>query len=340
MTSEESAQPQTEKMPAPGVVGQQLRKGREAAGLSIAQVAESQHLRPAVIQAIESGDYQQIESELFLKGYVRGYAGQVGLDPDRLLALLDEELEPLRRQREEAIESNPLHDIEKRKRQKKRIARGVAFVLLVLVVVAAGLYVYGERAGIDVFGTGQTASQAETEQTQSAPVTDAGQSPSSAGSDMTTPVLSSDTASAVAAQEPVGATTDGSIEQPVSPEVSGVAGSEPLPVDEGDQPVTESYDTTLPTQAVPEPAAIDDGVVRLKVSFSDKCWVQVSDGRGRTILASLETASDQVDVTGAPPLKVIFGATDAVATVEFEGQPVDMSQYRVVNNRAEFTLGQ
>lgn len=35
-------------------VGQQLQKAREKAGLSTADVAAAQHLRPSVIQAIES----------------------------------------------------------------------------------------------------------------------------------------------------------------------------------------------------------------------------------------------------------------------------------------------
>ena len=61
-------------------VGQQLRRAREKAGLSLAAVADQQHLRVSVIQAIESGDYSKIDTELFLKGYVRAYARQVGLD--------------------------------------------------------------------------------------------------------------------------------------------------------------------------------------------------------------------------------------------------------------------
>lgn len=346
MTSEETPQPQTEQMPAPGFVGQQLRKSREAAGLSVSQVADSQHLRPSIIQAIESGDYQQIDSELFLKGYVRAYADQVGLDPDRLMKLLDEELEPIRRRREEAIEANPLYDIEKRKRQKKRIARGVMAALLILALVYIGLRVYENRAGTDVLGNGaDTAAPAEDAQPADAGTGDAATISDSA--DTAAPMVSSEPGMASPEPESTGDATVAAMDQPVQPEqpvtadqpVGSAAMTEAGPAS-GDQPVTPSYDDTQLGGAVSEPAPLDDGVVRLKVSFSDKCWVQVTDGRGRTILASLETAADQVDITGAPPLKVIFGATSAVSDVEFEGQPVDMSSFRVVNNRAEFTLGQ
>ena len=84
MATEENSQP---AMKEP--VGRQLQKAREKTGLSTGDVAAAQHLRPSVIQAIESGDYSQIDSELFLKGYVRAYAKQVGLDADAVIADLD-----------------------------------------------------------------------------------------------------------------------------------------------------------------------------------------------------------------------------------------------------------
>ncbi len=347
MTSEETPQPQTEQMPTPGFVGQQLRKSREAAGLSVVQVADSQHLRASVIQAIESGDYQQIDSELFLKGYVRAYADQVGLDPDRLMRLLDEELEPIRRRRDEAIEANPLYDIEQRKRQKKRIARGVVATLLILALVFLGWRIHENRSSGEVpaSGPGIGASQpgSEPAAADTANLTDLGSS-----TDMTAPVatsepgavtpdadLAGDTATAPKAESSVQAQPPVTAGQP--------AGAPPGPetgATAPDQPIASASGGAELGGGVSQPVPLDDGIVRLKVSFSGKCWVQVTDGRGRTILASLKTAGDQVNITGAPPLKVIFGATSAVSDIEFDGHPVDMSRFRVVNNRAEFTLGQ
>ena len=43
-------------------VGQQLRQAREKAGLSVSAVADQQHLRVSVIQAIENGDYEKIDT--------------------------------------------------------------------------------------------------------------------------------------------------------------------------------------------------------------------------------------------------------------------------------------
>lgn len=125
MATEENSQPAMRE-PA----GQQLQKAREAAGLSVGDVAGAQHLRPSVIQAIESGDYSQIDSELFLKGYVRAYAKQVGLDADTVIADLDQELEPIRQQREQEYEANPLVDIERRRRRKRQVGKTLFFLVV------------------------------------------------------------------------------------------------------------------------------------------------------------------------------------------------------------------
>ncbi|AHI29975.1 helix-turn-helix domain-containing protein [Marinobacter similis] len=120
-------------------VGLQLKRAREQRGLSDSDVAQAQHLRPAVIQAIEAGEYGQVDSELFLKGYVRAYARQVGLDDNKIVADLDRELEPLRQKREQEVEANPLVDIERRRRRKRRLAK---VVLLLGVAALAGYLVF------------------------------------------------------------------------------------------------------------------------------------------------------------------------------------------------------
>lgn len=135
----DDAQKQPEAPELTGEVGNQLRKAREAKGMSIAQVADTQHLRPSVIQAIEDGQYEKIGSELFLKGYVRTYAEQVGLNPAELMDKLDWELEPMRQQAEEEKRENPLETIERRKQRKRKIARWTLLSLLLVAIVGVGV---------------------------------------------------------------------------------------------------------------------------------------------------------------------------------------------------------
>lgn len=104
-------------------VGELLRQGRERLGLSVSAIADEQHLRPSVIQAIENGDYSKIDSELFLKGYVRAYARQVGLDADAVIADLNRELEPARQQREQEHQASPWFPLNARNAASVRLQK-------------------------------------------------------------------------------------------------------------------------------------------------------------------------------------------------------------------------
>ncbi|MFL1465906.1 RodZ domain-containing protein [Marinobacter sp. HN1S83] len=316
MSNEESAQ-----QPVGESAGSLLRRGREKKGLSVSDVADAQHLRPAVIQAIEDGDYQQIDSELFLKGYVRAYAKQVGLEADSVVAVLDRELEPLRLKKAEALEANPLVDIERRRRQKRRF--GKILILLVAVLVAAYLVL----RFIDD-GTSETEAPPEQEQQQDSEQ-DAGSlqepEPEPAVDDSEARVRTDDELpaedTAAAPASTVGETTDEAF----------VTADEP-----------EAADTEIPVAApaLTESARTEDAsdAGRLQISFSSDCWIEVTDSAGARLVSSLQREGDRVDVTGQMPLNVVIGAVDAVADISFQGEPVDMSEYRVVNNRAQFTL--
>src|SRR5690606_19038652 len=95
-----------------------------------------------------------------------------------------------------------------------------------------------------------------------------------------------------------------------------------------------------------EPAFTEPGVTqaaipctaRLEMTFSEDCWIQVSDSTGRRLVSALRRQGDSLDVSGVPPLRVVVGAMNAVESIQFQGEPLAMDSFRVVNNRSEFTL--
>ncbi|MGB1949923.1 MAG: RodZ domain-containing protein [Marinobacter sp.] len=315
--------------------GSQLRRGREQKGLTVSDVANAQHLRPAVIQAIENGDYQQIDSELFLKGYVRAYAKQVGLDADAIVAMLDRELEPFRQQKAEALEANPLVDIERRKRQKRRAARAF-LVLLAFAVVAALAFTFldddadrsenvaeepatsGQTGDVDVALDDNVAAEPEgIAEPDVAPIEDMQPGPDSD--------TALDNETETEASEPLNEAA------PVanSPEDEDALDESRIPT------VTSSTDPALT-----EESRIGDvpGTGRLEVSFSGDCWVEITDSTGARLASGLRRDGDVIDVSGQVPLRVVIGAVDAVDDIRFQGEAVELSDYRVVNNRAQFSL--
>lgn len=334
MTSEERAQ-----QPVGESAGKLLRQGREKKGLSVSDVADAQHLRPAVIQAIEDGDYQQIDSELFLKGYVRAYAKQVELEADSVVAVLDRELEPLRLKRAQALEANPLVDIERRRRQKRRIAK-ILIVLIALLVAAYLVFRFIDDGPGDSEATpNETQETGALQEPEEGPAVDSETGIASREQDQSaleSDVGKPDDVTAIDVIEETSAVSEpeaSTIETPVTGVGDAVPVDEP---EEAQEPVVTGTVDPAVAESSPEADGIDRG--RLQVSFSSDCWIRVTDAAGIRLVSSLQREGDRIDVSGQMPLNVVIGAVNAVADIRFQGEPIDLSDYPVVNNRAQFTL--
>jgi len=76
-----------EREASPGrAVGRLLRDQREALGHSVADVAQRLRIRPAFIEAIESGRFDQLPGAAYITAFLRAYATHVGLDPQKILS--------------------------------------------------------------------------------------------------------------------------------------------------------------------------------------------------------------------------------------------------------------
>ena len=64
-------------------IGEQLRASREAKGLSLDALAHTTRVQPRYLAAIERNDVASVPPRPFGRGFVRAYAKEIGLDPDR-----------------------------------------------------------------------------------------------------------------------------------------------------------------------------------------------------------------------------------------------------------------
>jgi cytoskeleton protein RodZ len=342
--------------------GQQLKRAREKHNLSLSDIADAQHLRVSIIQAIEDGHYDQIDSELFLKGYVRAYAKQVGADADALILSLDRELEPLRKEREKQELEDPLADLERRRRKKRRLAKVLGIIVLLSAVALAAWKLVLEPRMLDSLPN--TSEQSEStgspgaDEAESGPGENENPEPDrqSEAEQGIAPVESSEPADspepsnnlAMVNETEVESTADslGSTEPENSPEtVNDLAPGTISPDETPDNEIAASEPVSIEPVATPDPVFEESAQpgavtapVRLEMSFVSDCWVQVTDAAGDRLVASLQREGDQINVSGRAPLNVVIGAVDAVDTVRFDGEPVNLSDFRVFNNRTEFTL--
>jgi cytoskeleton protein RodZ len=72
---------QTAAQPVQPEIGLQLRRAREARGLSLDELTRSTKINTATLAAIESGDIQKLPAPIYARGFIKAYAAEVGLDP-------------------------------------------------------------------------------------------------------------------------------------------------------------------------------------------------------------------------------------------------------------------
>lgn len=74
-------------------VGEQLRQARQARGLQVGDVAQTLKLGSRQVDALESGDWQHLPGQTFIRGFVRNYARLVQIDSAPLMRQLNGVLE-------------------------------------------------------------------------------------------------------------------------------------------------------------------------------------------------------------------------------------------------------
>jgi curved DNA-binding protein CbpA len=65
--------------------GETLREAREAKGITLEYIAQHTKISKRYLQAIENEDPTNFPETVYLKGYLRQYASQIGLDPDDIV---------------------------------------------------------------------------------------------------------------------------------------------------------------------------------------------------------------------------------------------------------------
>ena len=70
-----------------GSLGEQLRRAREARGVTLREISEQTRITMRHLEAIESDDYKNLPGGIFNKSFIKSFARQVGFDEMRALEL-------------------------------------------------------------------------------------------------------------------------------------------------------------------------------------------------------------------------------------------------------------
>ncbi|HEY2862967.1 MAG TPA: RodZ domain-containing protein [Casimicrobiaceae bacterium] len=277
---------------APAGPGTQLRVAREAAGLSLDQVAQQLKLAPRQVKALEEENFGELPGRTFTRGFLRNYARLLNLDPDLLVANLPDAAHA------PSLEPPALHSTGTTMAELPTAqARGasslshwlIPLLLIGCIVAAAGYEWYRGRPA------GQPTPLRPTEK---------GLVPNVSTTPLPNPV-----APDAASPNPVA---------PAAPSDATVPSGGGKPSDAAAQ-ADRAPQSTAP--------AVD---AMLVLRYEGPSWTEIRDQRGQMLISRLVDADSIEPFDGTPPFSVVIGNARAV-TLVYRGQPVDLAPYTRLN---------
>lgn len=281
--------------------GTLLRAGREAAGLSVAAVAQQLKLAPRQVAAIEDGDFTKLPGRTFVRGFVRNYARLLRLDADLVLAALPETASALSLETPSlAPTPRPIGELPADIQAKSNPARWAIPLALIAVVSVAAVYEYTRPQG-----------------------------------EPPKPVAAERPAASVVPAAPVADNKAEAAPASITTALPNpLAAAEPKADAAPDAAVPPTTDTAPPAATLAIAAEAADAPIAL--SFQGTSWVEVRDGSGALVVQTTGSAGATQAVNGRAPFDVILGNARAV-TVSWHGKAFDTAPY-TKQNVARFTL--
>ena len=270
--------------------GSRLKSAREAAGLSLDQVAQQLKLAPRQVQALEDEDFAQLPGRTFARGFVRNYARLLNLNGDDLLSRLPDAAHA------PALEAPALHptgamiaELPTASTPKTSFTRWLIPLVLVACIVGAAAYEWYRGA---LSPQGDAPPSVQQEPTHSTPA------PPTSGKDLPNPLATDKPASETAPGPMVGGGRAAVAAAPVAP-----------------APLLSSA-----------PAAAAVPTAALLLGYRGPSWTEIRDRDGQVLIARLVAAGSEQAINGAPPFDIVIGNAHEVSLV-YRGNSVDLSRY-------------
>ena len=301
--------------------GAQLRAAREAAGLSLDQVAQQLKLAQRQVKALEDENFSELPGRTFSRGFVRNYARLLNLDPVLLLSQLPDAAHA------PSLVSPALHstgsmiaELPSSAVARPSLARWLIPLALVGCIVAAAAYEW-YRGGLSALN----------EPSRAVSVAPDTRSSALASVVLPNPLASEGrpAGSAASAAEKVTTTPSASIGAPAAT-AAPLATSAPAPSASSAAATSPLAATTLAATTAPAADA------PLMIAYAGPSWTEIRDRSGTLLISRLVVADAVEGVRGAPPFEVVLGNAHAV-TLTYRGKTVDLTPH-TRQNVARLTL--
>jgi cytoskeleton protein RodZ len=339
-----------DKQASPGAL---LRVAREAAGLSVGDVATRLRMGVRQVDALERADYSALPTGTFLRGMVRNYAKLVHVDADAAIRVLEGTHTHAAVSLKDATIVVPSHNIKlsggqsELKNPKVRAAL-VGFVLLLLAAAAWYWWQYvrpnlssGGRPVVAVPADDKSINKTAVPVDSVAPVQPALSIPATTEVQTLQPTILPTITPPVNASSPAQSTTLPStppvtippptavvapappaLSTPTSAPVSAPAASTVVPIETTTSIAKESTNLRPDPNAVARPA----GSSVLSFVCQGESWIEVVDGRGKALISRRFSAGESGEAIGRAPFSIVVGNAPQVK-MTYNGNPFDLKPH-------------
>lgn len=355
-----------EREAVPEKIGATLRGAREAAGYSIADVAERMRLSRHLVENLEAERFDLFPVSVFLRGYLTSYARLLGIDPEPLLEAYDRR----------GFGPPQLHSQDSARTASRGSELTVTITTLIVIAVLIILSAlwwreqWTEDAGLPGVAVERPGEEDTADATDEGPgglaepAIPAGETPpeeppgpEAAADDPAVEIPpvragaeppAGDAAPGAAEPEELAPAAREETEGPDADETSPVpaeateasAGPPPAPDTDTEEPVEGAPDTGAAEGAAPGPAAGAPGeLATLLIRVHEDCWIMIRDADQRLVYRALASAGTVLELSVAPPVRIVAGYAEGIE-LEYNGEPIDLSPWvEQDTGTARFRLG-
>ena len=270
--------------------GSVLRKARETAGLSTADVADKLLISEDVIKAIDNSQADSLPAATFTQGYIRSYARMLNVDADDIINSYNQ-MVPDSKQVVTPQSVLPHH-----RSLSNAIFKFISISLLLIAVVTVFTWLYQSDIKFN------TRSPVKSDATENA------------SSTVNEPVETSISDSGIS-------TTVDFIESPVP-----VVEENSVPVTQADTAVINQQVTSEEVSVVvEEPVVSSPAKDELILTAIEESWSEIEDSEGNRLYYQLLNKNKEVKLYGTAPFTVFLGNAPQVR-IEVNNKIVDFEQ--------------
>lgn len=327
---QEQAVPQQEEQG--NLPGKRLRAARQAAGLSLTDVAAQIRINERMIVALEEDDYDALPSATFASGYLRNYARILGLPEEDFVKPVSSNIEP----------PTIVSTIGSKEQVNSRDlpVRLVTYLLIGAVLVSVVMWWYTQH-GTPEFATPESQSDVVVLGEEAEPPVQAQGGDELQTEDVTVGTLPEDETEGVEGVDSAEVVENERVADEEE-EADGAAESQVTEAAEAPSPQPAIRETTAEKRS-PPPITGSTPVSTLEIRYQADSWTEVSDNAGRQLAYGLVKAGRTLELKGEAPFRVFVGYAPGVTIYYnddlFDHSPFqrrDVARFRV--GRAEHNL--